>query len=469
MRSRSETPPPEALAAWLPRQRWFGAKARRITGVERLDEVPLAGAALAVLGVSFDDGGTDRYAVPLLAGDEPIDALDDPAFCRALLELIVTGGRATGRRGVITGARTSALPSGLAVAGVTARRIGAEQSNSSLVYGDALILKHFRRLVGGENPDVEITRFLTERVRFPYTPRLLGWLDYGDSAGARATLGVAQELVPDAVDGWRWMLERLAAFVGQATADRAPRDDRVQRLARESLRAVRRLAETTAALHLNLALEARCRPGHATPEDAAFEPEVITRATLAAWAQSVLRQIDGARAIVPDVPAVAEADVAAALAGLQGRAKTRHHGDYHLGQTLYRPSREDFMIIDFEGEPLRPLEERRGRHSPLRDVAGMLRSIDYAAASTPGAPAWVEAWRRLARAAFLGSYVETAMPAAFLPDWRELDAAVAAFELEKAAYEVVYEANNRPDWLPIPLRGLAGAAARLSGSAAGAA
>jgi trehalose synthase-fused probable maltokinase len=157
-------------------------------------------------------------------------------------------------------------------------------------------------------------------------------------------------------------------------------------------------------------------------------------------------------------------DVAPALAGLRGRVKTRHHGDFHLGQTLRRPD-GDWVVIDFEGEPLRPLEERRRKHTPLRDVAGMLRSFGYAAATAPAAAGW----EQQAREAFVTGYRARTAGAPFAPD-READfrQAVAAFEVEKAAYEVLYEASHRPQWLPIPLRGLASAAARLRAAPAGA-
>jgi maltose alpha-D-glucosyltransferase/alpha-amylase len=153
--------------------------------------------------------------------------------------------------------------------------------------------------------------------------------------------------------------------------------------------------------------------------------------------------------------------------------KCRHHGDFHLGQTLYRESAGTWAVIDFEGEPLRPLAERRRKHAPLRDVAGMLRSIAYAAETvrTAAASSWADAWEREARTAFLDGYLSTAARAPFLPeDGAAALRAVAAFEVEKAAYEVVYEANNRPDWIAIPLRGLVSAAAALRPSrAAGAA
>jgi maltose alpha-D-glucosyltransferase/alpha-amylase len=195
----------------------------------------------------------------------------------------------------------------------------------------------------------------------------------------------------------------------------------------------------------------------------------VIDADVARWAAAVTAQIAAARAAAPahalaSIPTVTPDQVSSALGALRGRVKCRHHGDFHLGQTLHREDARAWTIIDFEGEPLRPLAERRQKHAPLRDVAGMLRSIAYAAETVRAAAAgpWVDTWEREARAAFVDGYLGTAARAPFLP---EDDAAtlraVAAFEVEKAGYEVVYEANNRPDWIGIPLRGLVSAAAAL--------
>jgi maltose alpha-D-glucosyltransferase/alpha-amylase len=181
----------------------------------------------------------------------------------------------------------------------------------------------------------------------------------------------------------------------------------------------------------------------------------------------VQRQIAEARRVSGDAALGADGErLVAALGVLADHVKIRHHGDFHLGQTLYRPASADFVIIDFEGEPLRPLAERRRKHAAVRDVAGMLRSIDYAAVSAGGAtspPAWAAEWERHARAAFIGGYRDAAGDAPFVPVAEPgFMHAVAAFELEKAAYEIVYEANNRPEWIAIPARGFVSASAALS-------
>lgn len=453
----SRTPPSDVLAAWLASRRWFATKTRRIATVAVDDVIPLATGALVIARVTLDDGALDRYALALggqADGAAVADALDDPAFCRALLDLVTRGGRADGAAGAIVGQGTGggvpALPAEAPV-----RRIGGEQSNSSVTFGDAVILKLFRRLADGVNPEEEMTRFLTERARFPNAPRLYGHLEYRPRAGGATTLAVLQELVPGARDGWEWMLDALtgAPGPGRATAAGA-----------ETLGMLHRLGQVTGGLHVALA---------SAPDDPEFAPEPIGRGDLAAWADGVRAQLRAASMASGEASIVATAPaVEAGLEGLLGCWKIRHHGDLHLGQTLRREHDGDVIVIDFEGEPLRPLAERRRKHAAVRDVAGVLRSIAYAAAASqarissasPDIAAWAEAWETEARRSFVVGYRAATRGACFLPETDEAFArAVAVFELEKAAYEVVYEANNRPGWMAIPLRGVLRAFARLEG------
>lgn len=443
----------------MARQRWFGGKSRRIVAVSVEDRVPLPGGDLVIVAVHLDDRTADRYAVPLGEGDgdEIVDGLDTPAFCRALLDLVADGGRAAGAAGTLVGQRTRAFPEGLPRA-LAVTRLGGEQSNTSVAFGEALILKHFRRLANGVNPELEMTRFLTERTAFRNTPRLAGALEYQSPSGSMATVAVVQEFVPDARDGWRWTLDQLTGLLGLAR-DAAPDDIALRARAATSLTALGRLGARTGELHRALASD---------PSDPAFAPEPIDRRDLLSWAAEIGRRIDAARSLVggsgSEIPAtdLLRPALASALAGLDGHDKIRLHGDYHLGQTLYSAATHDFVIIDFEGEPLRPLTERRAKQAALRDVAGLLRSIDYAAVTAcrdggGGAPAeaWSRAWSADAARAFLDAYRAAAGIARFVPQTDgAFAAASAAFELEKAAYEVVYEANNRPEWLPIPVRGL---------------
>lgn len=420
----ASNPPPSELAAWLAGQRWFASKTRRIEAVAVADRLPVGDGALVLVDVTLDGGARERYAVPLLDGPGIRDALDDAVFCRSLLAVMAEERRAQGERGALTGSWTRAVRR----PGPDERvaRLAGEQSNTSVTFGAALIVKHFRRLTEGVNPELEITRFLTEHARFPHTPPLAGALEYEAADGGRTAIAVAQQMATGARDGWQWLLERLAQ------GDPA-------------LAALRRLGERTAALHLALA----------TPtDDPAFAAEPIGRADVTAWQEAIRRQVAAARAalaprVLPDV-----AHALDGLAGLIGRVKLRHHGDFHLGQTL-RVEGDDFMLIDFEGEPLRPLEERRRKHTPLRDVAGMLRSLNYAVASAGvSSPEPAGAWEADMRRAFLAGYGNAARGAPFLPSSEEdFTRAVAVFELEKAAYEIVYEANNRPQWVDIPVRG----------------
>jgi predicted trehalose synthase len=431
---------PANLAEWIAGQRWFSAKSRRIVATRVEEHLALGAATVHLVRLGLDDGTVHTYVVPLRDAPPLTDAFDDPAFCRALLDLMATAGRLGPDRGAIQGRPSSAFPRGLPP-DLSVRRLTGEQSNTSVTFGDALIVKFIRRLVPGINPELEISRYLTERVAFPHTPRLAGALEYIGLDGAVSVFAVAHQLVAGSRDGWRWLLDRLERGDGAVPA-------------------LRRLGERTAALHLAFGRET------ADPD---FDAEPITTGDVVTWTEAVQRQLDAARAALggrlPDgVPSRIDA---AGLSGLAGAVKVRHHGDYHLGQTLAVGNGEDFYIIDFEGEPLRPLDERRRKHTPLRDVAGMLRSLGYAAAA--GRPP--AGWEEQARAAFLEGYRVTAGRARFLPGTDlAFTRALAVLEVEKAAYEIVYEANNRPDWVAIPVRGLVTATAALrSGRAAGAA
>jgi maltokinase len=429
-------------AGFLAAQRWFAGKARAVREAASCDHIALPGGTLYVVRVAFADAPDDapeRYVVTLPVTERTWDALDDPTFCQALLDAVRRGAELSAEHGTLVGRPSQALPIVMSAA-LPTRRLAGEQSNSSVVLGDALIMKVFRRLEDGINPELDITRFLTEHTTFRGTPRLAGALEYRGADGAVATLAVVQEYVGTARDGWGWLLDRLVA--GDASLD-----------------ALRRLGARTAELHRALA----------TPtSDPAFAAEPITPADVTAWAAGVGRQIAAARAAARDraLPDVVDVAGAGGLGGLVGRAKIRHHGDFHLGQTLAIGDGQDFVIIDFEGEPLRPLDERRRKHTPLRDVAGMLRSIGYAAASARLGGSARERWEADARAAYLGAYRAQTVGAPFVPQSDEgFVRAVAVFEVEKAAYEIVYEANNRPDWIDIPLAGFVRATTSLDRSA----
>ncbi|MFL5821842.1 MAG: maltokinase N-terminal cap-like domain-containing protein [Solirubrobacteraceae bacterium] len=448
----------ESLRDWIAEQRWYGAKARSIAGVEIVEHLPLRQdppLVLALVQTRFATGTHELYQLPLVlmragesvdgGGDGPCgaaitsgddwtvyDGLADPAQAWELLRMIGAGEGADtehGRFSFHAGQELSLIdPEGLA------RLMGVEQSNSSVVFEDRLVLKVFRKLEPGINPELEMLRFLQGH-GFEHIAPLQGYYEYEGQALA-ATLGVVQTFLPDAVGGWELALEEI------------PRDPE------RFLGRLASLGEITARMHTALATDAG---------DPAFSPEEPSQEMLSLLTATVDEDIERIFVRLPDSDAVApiagrgqdvrERLAARAQIGTGGRV-TRTHGDYHLGQTLSTP--RNWVIIDFEGEPARPLPERRQKRSPLRDVAGMLRSFAYVSSAVemmagPRAP---EDFEQRARECFLGQYLEH-VDATLLPAG---EAAIAnllsIYELEKAIYELQYELNNRPDWVPIPVAGI---------------
>jgi maltose alpha-D-glucosyltransferase/alpha-amylase len=448
------------LARFLIRQRWFAAKTRGVESLHVLDWAVLDPEGPLVLLLLAVDG--DRYYVPVAvsvharpeaalarAGAEAVvDAHDDPRFAGRVLAAIATGRVVDGRAGRFRFQPTPGWPFPGDPRAQPARRLTVEQSNTSVVVGD-LVLKSLRRPAPGLDPDLEITRFLTTRTTFRHVPRLAGSAEY-ERTGEIATVAVLQEFVPNTGDAWAHVVSTLAG-----------RGDAIERRPDPLVDDMRRLGEITGGLHRALASDA------ADPE---FRPEAITHEDVARWRRDIEREL--AAADLGRRLAGAAADVAAriarALAGLEALAgavvKIRVHGDYHLGQVL--KTRDGFVIIDFEGEPARPLAERRRKQPALRDVAGMLRSLDYAAHAVafrrpeperPAALAALAAWEREARRAFLDGYraaAETGGPPLAPASAAGLEGACAPFELQKACYELRYELDNRPDWVAIPLAGI---------------
>jgi maltose alpha-D-glucosyltransferase/alpha-amylase len=416
--------PPDAIT----RQRWFRAKARTVASVRTVDAAPLTDAIrLTVVEVGYADGpGRDRYLVPLAGDVEPADG--DGAW-RAMLAAMATGREVAGSAGRFrfdaTPALAELLPSAAeAVAALDERRLRVEQSNTSVVLGERLILKLFRLLEPGRNPDLEIGAFLG-RVGFDGAPALCGSATYHPSDGEPCAAAILQAFVPATGDGWTAMLGHLA-------------DDPAA-----GVRAAAEIGLLTRRLHDALA---------SRPDEPGFPARAATSADTGAWrasAEAQLAQAIGSvsgeahERLVRAAPLVRERFADAFGRATGDERVTRIHGDYHLGQLL--ATDRGFMVIDFEGEPARPLAERRAPTSPLRDVAGMLRSIDYAARTAErGDPApgfAAERWLPAARDAFLGAC-------------GDIGQLVEAFELEKACYEIRYEANNRPDWLWLPLEAL---------------
>jgi len=468
------------LAPLLPRQRWFGDKGRTIAGVRLRDCGALGDRGwLVLVDVTFDEGPDETYAVPLVLGGDAVapgalvmtldldgvttralDAFDDPGFC---LELLTAFERnvtvPTLHQGAVRFVRTERFPALGGVASLAPRRLTAEQSNTSVIYGDRLIVKALRRVKPGITLDYEVGAFLAFRDRFPHVPPLAGAIEYAPAAGEVTTLGLLQGYVANQGDGWSWVVGHLRQL--SAT--------RVDELSERVFGELTGLGVVTGALHVALASDAA---------DPGFAPEPTTAADVTAWigriVEDVGRTCDAVRARLAAISHEIADDARTLLASeaaLRSRArelealgaehcmKIRVHGDYHLGQTLRTES--GFVVLDFEGEPARPVAERRRKQCALVDVAGMLRSLDYAvhATLTPasGPTGTGERWFGRAAAAFLEGYLgEVAKaPARLLPaSPAGVARALSVFELDKALYEVRYELDNRPAWLAIPLRGL---------------
>jgi trehalose synthase-fused probable maltokinase len=442
----------EALGAWVERQRWFASKSRHVTGVELAESIVLSDEppvlVLALLQTRFSTGTHELYQLPLgVAGADQVaqedaivadrswavyDGLTVPEHARELVRRIEASEPIETEEGRFCFQRTELmknLPDDVPV-----RPMGVEQSNSSLVFGDQLVLKAFRKLEAGLNPELEMLRFLTAR-GFPNIAPLYGWYDY-DGHALAATLGVAQQFFPDGVDGWELALDEIESNP----------DGFLEKLAS--------LGEVTAQMHVVLASDAG---------DPAFSPEEPSHEALSLLTATVDEDIERIFTRLPDDPAVepiagSGQDVRERLGqlaqlGVGGRV-IRVHGDYHLGQTLYTP--RGWVILDFEGEPARPLPERRQKRSPLRDVAGMLRSFAYvtsAAEILRGKPA-PEGFEDRARETFLEHYFANIDPGLLPAGEAALAHLLSVFELEKAVYELRYELDNRPDWVAIPVAGI---------------
>jgi trehalose synthase-fused probable maltokinase len=504
------------LPGFLPAQRWFGGKERAVERVEIRDTAVIPdhpSALLAVIDVfTAGEPAPAAYFLPLGLADADLadspgavvatvggavvrDAIGDPDTCRALLRGIVDGRTlptALGGRFVSQPVRRQAAAGRRSLADletdtIAVRHAGVEQSNSSVIFGDVLILKALRRLAAGLNPEIESLRFLGEHTAFDRVPALVGWSEYRPPAGPSAPVGVLQQFIPNQGDGWTYVLRRVAADLPAASAALPT--------------ALADLGRTLAGLHLALA---------SRPDVQEFAPEPIGHADVAQWRRRTRASLEESLGRVErglrtgrdgsgwsarnraygEVIRAGRERLGAAIDGINALAdgrvvKTRHHGDFHLGQTLVAP--DGWVIIDFEGEPLRSLAERRAKQTPLRDLAGLLRSLDYARATAAreaasaatacspsgvadasSAPAPNPAPQRAGgalddlfercRAALLAAYVETVrageapiVPAR--PD--DLTRALLALEVEKALYELGYELGNRPDWVSIPLAALA--------------
>ncbi len=511
------------LLPYIRQRRWFAGKARRLKSMSISDAIEVPGvdrsAYLLTVVVTYADGDPETYLLPVAyanAAEAPMilerwphaavawlrttddeqrgllyDALGPPGFAEGLLNIIAKRRRAPNEKGTLVGSTTRAFARlrGPETIRLEAALSVAEQSNNSVVFGERLILKVFRRLEDGVNPELEVGRFLTEKTNFAQIAPLAGSLEFRRDNGEPVAMAVLQGYVPNQGDAWQYTLTTLDHYLKameQPASGEPP--TRAKTLLQASamemtevatrtigayLESARLLGRRTAELHTALASD---------PDDPAFAPERISPQDQRSIYQSLnavaLRSLELLRSQLNRLPEDAkdeakrvlelEPRIAQALRAFLARRLTttriRVHGDYHLGQVLY--TGHDFVIIDFEGEPTRSLYERRLKRLALRDVAGMLRSFDYASqaalrsgnfepTSAPRLEAWARFWVDSVSAAFLHSYLTTAGSASFVPQTAEdLDLQLSTMLLEKALYELRYELNSRPDWVRIPLRGI---------------
>jgi len=520
------------LATFLPNylrgRRWFGGKARPFRSVSVQEVIPISLPAVTVyltsVLVPYTDGGPETYVLPLAiaAGAEAeqmqkdfpqaavalvrgedgeglvYEALWDKRFRQALLDAIARRRRCKGSAGELVAFPTRVFRTvqETVSAPLESALMKAEQSNTSIVYDNTFILKLFRRVAPGVNPDWEIGRFLTEKAAFPHTPSVAGAFEYRPKHGEPVTVAILQRFVPNQGDAWQYTLDTLDRYFEQALAHGelqhpplpqkpmvALSEEEPPRLMQETigsyLAAAQLLGQRTAELHLALASDTNDPNFAPEPFSALYQRSIYqTMRSRVALAFPLLRQQLKTlpQAVRTEAQRVLDCEdvVLKRFQKILGRKITamriRCHGDYHLGQVLY--TGKDFVIIDFEGEPARPLSERRIKRSPLRDVAGMLRSFHYAAytalftpsteamyASHPEAvtslDSWARCWYLWVSAIFLKAYRSVASRALFVPRTREeLQILLDAYLLEKAVYELGYELNNRPDWVRIPLQGI---------------
>ncbi|WP_119678843.1 maltose alpha-D-glucosyltransferase [Indioceanicola profundi] len=500
----------EALPLYIPKQRWFGAKDARITGTRLAGTAVLPNGAEGYLMARVEVSHTgssepQSYFLPLaLSWEESagntgwsllpytvakarrgprvgaaFDAMQHPEFVRTVIQAMQRGtqvpGSATLRFRPTNRLSREPLPDDVVV-----RSLGAEQSNTSVIIGDEMVFKVYRKLESGIHPELEISRFLTEQVPFANTPPLLGSVEMeeGDHCIAVAVL---QGFVRNQGDGWGFTLdylnreleeERLKLSAGTENEPEEPVSPADIWGLYNTL--ARTLGERTAEMHVALSTAT------GNPD---FDPEPVTETDMQGWHEQARKQADRAfqalRLVRNDLPEETAADVDALLAreeevmkrlarlahGTVDAAKVRIHGDYHLGQVLR--SSTDWYIIDFEGEPMKNLAQRRAKNAPMRDVAGMLRSFDYVswaalrhiaevhADTMPRLRPMAEQWEAEARRNFLEGYRSHIGDSPAYPKGEgEADRLMELFELEKALYEIAYEAGNRPGWLSIPVSGV---------------
>lgn len=481
----------DILPAYVPECRWFGGKARNpqrfvVEDILRFSPEETT-ARLLLVRAEYASGEPETYLLPVLVnpregavetsviaefsdGQALIDALEDSDRRTDLLRLIRTEAKIAGEQGELVGIRGSVFDPANEELETKSRYLRVEQSNSSIAYGETVFLKLFRKPDNGINPDVEITRFLSEKAHYSNIPPFYGAIEFHKPGGEPRVLGLAVGMVVNRGDAWAYALDEVSQYLARVPLhDTHPEQSVANGLMGECGERIAQLARRTAEVHLALASDFT---------DPIFAPEPIPAADQQALSEGVrksaremfelLRKQEAEGELAQLIAAVLEQEPALdrLIDDIATRdvkaAKIRTHGDYHLGQVLN--AGDDFVIIDFEGEPRRTLAERKEKRSPLRDVAGMLRSFHYAAHSAlervdpldrPDYELWAELWSVAACRIFKETWLHTCTGAPFLPRTPEyIDCLLTAFLLEKAVYEVIYELNHRPLWVAIPLRGV---------------
>ncbi len=494
----------EILPDFIRRCRWFGGKARVIRELRIAERVPLAGGEFWFIDVTYIDGNPETYALPVqislyeaahavmqaaphaviakfAGGDEALlhDATWDLAFREQLFRTILERKTYRGKAGELLGVPGSALAGETTIP--TSQVLNAEQSNSSMLFENKFFLKLYRKLEDGVNPDVEVTNFLTEKCGFAHVPAFAGAIEYRREKGEPTVVCLLQAAAPNEGDAWALTLDAVGRFYERVLGRKADLQDAsipTASMLSELIGGVysekaKLLGQRTGELHLALASDL---------EEGAFAPEpfnaLAQRSVFQSMRGSLRRAFDLLEKKLPNLPEAFRAEAQEVLAAeeqilaqeqriLEQRSpatKIRIHGDYHLGQALW--TGKDFVLLDFEGEPARALSERKLKRSALRDVAGMMRSFQYAAYSALWQPAmrgedvpflerWADTWYRQMSSVFLQSYLAATSGASFIPaDENDFQILLEAYLLDKAVYEVGYELNNRPDWVVIPIRGI---------------
>jgi maltose alpha-D-glucosyltransferase/alpha-amylase len=500
----------EVLANHIQNARWFGSKARSFRNLKLTEQIDISpgadGARLWFVEINYLDAPSETYAIPVkIASGERAhsitqnapqaivahfarsngailcDAIWDPTFRSQLFDTIVRRRTLKAQGGQFVGFVTSGLESeDLDVSG-NSHVLSAEQSNSSMLFDNKFFLKLYRKLENGVNPDVEITRFLTEHTDFTNVPAFVGALEYRRGRTEPTVVCLLQRAVPNEGDVWTLTVDAIGRYY-ERVLERKP-DLQNETLPPGVLlgelvggvypEKVNLLGQRTGELHLALASRS---------DNPAFAPEpfnaMAQRSVFQSMRTSLRRAFTFLGKKLPDLSAkfrdeasevlAAEKEILAREKRLLDRrtnaAKIRIHGDYHLGQLVY--TGKDFVILDFEGEPARPLSDRKMKRSALRDVAGMMRSFQYAAYSAlwqramrkedvPFLERWAGLWYRQTSSLFLQSYLNTTAGAIFIPkNSDDVQIMLEAYLLDKAVYEIGYELNNRPSWVIIPIRGI---------------